>query len=51
VNLFEKWGMKIWLDENGEYVKEGSWKIMIKGEYYKVIVDEEDKKDIGMEKI
>lgn len=40
VHLFEKWGLPIWLDENGEYVHEGRWQIMINGESYKVIVAE-----------
>ncbi len=40
VHLFEKWGLPIWKDENGEYVHEGRWQIMINGESYKVIVAE-----------
>jgi adenylylsulfate reductase subunit A len=40
VHLFEKWGLPIWLDENGNYVHEGRWQLMINGESYKVIVAE-----------
>ena len=40
VHLFEKWGLPIWTDENGKYVREGRWQVMINGESYKVIVAE-----------
>ena len=40
VHLFEKWGLPIWKDENGKYVHEGRWQIMINGESYKSIVAE-----------
>ncbi len=40
VHLFEKWGLKIWRDEEGKYVHEGRWQLMINGESYKVIVAE-----------
>jgi adenylylsulfate reductase subunit A len=40
VHLFEKWGLPIWTDENGNYVNEGRWQLMINGESYKVIVAE-----------
>jgi adenylylsulfate reductase subunit A len=40
VHLFEKWGLPIWKDEEGNYVNEGRWQIMINGESYKVIVSE-----------
>jgi len=40
VHLFEKWGLPIWKDENGKYVREGPWQIMLNGESYKVIVAE-----------
>jgi adenylylsulfate reductase subunit A len=40
VHLFEKWGLKIWLDADGKYVHEGRWQLMINGESYKVIVAE-----------
>ncbi|HBP64276.1 MAG TPA: adenylylsulfate reductase subunit alpha, partial [Desulfosporosinus sp.] len=40
VHLFEKWGLPLWKDENGAYVHEGRWQLMISGESYKVIVAE-----------
>jgi len=40
VHLFERWGLPIWKDEDGKYVHEGRWQIMINGESYKVIVAE-----------
>ena len=43
VHLFEKWGLKIWIDEEGKYVHEGRWQLMINGESYKIIVAEATK--------
>jgi adenylylsulfate reductase subunit A len=40
VHLFEKWGLPIWKDDQGNYVNEGRWQIMIHGESYKNIVSE-----------
>jgi len=40
VHLFEKWGLKIWIDEQGKYVHEGRWQLMINGESYKIIIAE-----------
>jgi adenylylsulfate reductase subunit A len=40
VHLFEKWGLPIWKDEEGRYVHEGRWQLMINGESYKVIIAE-----------
>lgn len=40
VHLFEKWGLPIWKDPEGNYVHEGRWQLMINGESYKVIVAE-----------
>ncbi len=40
VHLFEKWGLPIWKDDQGKYVHEGRWQVMINGESYKVIVAE-----------
>jgi adenylylsulfate reductase subunit A len=40
VHLFEKWGLPIWKDNEGHYVHEGRWQIMIHGESYKNIVSE-----------
>jgi len=50
VHLFEKWGLPIWKDDNGRYVREGRWQIMINGESYKSIVAEAAKnalKELG----
>jgi adenylylsulfate reductase, subunit A len=51
VHLFEKWGLPIWTDENGGYVHEGRWQLMINGESYKVVVAEATKNAIGPENI
>jgi adenylylsulfate reductase subunit A len=40
VHLFEKWGLPIWKDKEGNFVHEGRWQLMINGESYKVIVAE-----------
>jgi adenylylsulfate reductase subunit A len=40
VHLFEKWGLPIWKDQEGQYVHEGRWQLMINGESYKVVVAE-----------
>lgn len=29
VHLFEKWGLPIWKDDEGNYVNEGRWQIMV----------------------
>lgn len=50
VHLFEKWGLPIWKDEEGNYVNEGRWQVMIHGESYKNIVSEAAKnalKELG----
>jgi adenylylsulfate reductase, subunit A len=51
VHLFEKWGLPIWKDADGNYVHEGRWQLMINGESYKVIVAEAAKNAIGSENI
>ncbi len=51
VHLFEKWGLPIWKDEEGKYVHEGRWQLMINGESYKVIIAEAAKNALGMENI
>jgi adenylylsulfate reductase subunit A len=51
VHLFEKWGLPIWKDENGAYVHEGRWQLMINGESYKVIIAEAAKNAVGMDNI
>ncbi|MFZ7110183.1 MAG: adenylyl-sulfate reductase subunit alpha [Desulfatiglandales bacterium] len=47
VHLFEKWGLKIWKDEEGKYVHEGRWQLMINGESYKIIIAEAAKNAIA----
>ena len=50
VHLFEKWGLPIWTDDDGKYVFEGPWQLMINGESYKIIVAEAAKnamKELG----
>jgi adenosine phosphosulphate reductase, alpha subunit len=51
VHLFEKWGLPLWKDEEGNYVHEGKWQLMISGESYKVIVAEAAKNALGEENI
>jgi adenylylsulfate reductase subunit A len=40
VHLFEKWGLPIWKDKDGNYVFEGPWQLMINGESYKIVISE-----------
>ena len=47
VHMFEKWGLKIWKDEEGKYVHEGRWQLMINGESYKILVAEAAKNAIN----
>ncbi len=47
VHHFEKWGLPIWKDNDGKYVHEGRWQVMISGESYKVIVAEAAKKALA----
>lgn len=47
VHLFEKWGLKIWKDEEGKYVHEGRWQLMINGESYKIIIAEAAKNAVA----
>jgi adenylylsulfate reductase subunit A len=51
VHLFEKWGLPIWKAEDGSYVHEGRWQLMINGESYKVIVAEAAKNNLGTDNI
>jgi adenylylsulfate reductase subunit A len=51
VHLFEKWGLPIWKDDQGAYVHEGRWQLMINGESYKVVVAEAAKNHLGTENI
>ena len=47
VHMFEEWGLPFWYDDDGLYVREGRWQVMIHGEAYKPIVSEATKKAIG----
>ena len=47
VHLFEQWGLPIWKDDNGRYVHEGRWQVMIHGESYKAIVAEAAKRALA----
>jgi adenylylsulfate reductase subunit A len=47
VHLFEKWGLPIWKNDEGRYIHEGRWQVMINGESYKVIVAEAAKKALA----
>jgi adenylylsulfate reductase subunit A len=47
VHMFDKWGLPIWKDDDGKYVHEGRWQVMISGESYKVIVAEAAKKALA----
>jgi adenylylsulfate reductase subunit A len=51
VHLFEKWGLPIWKDSEGNYVHEGRWQLMINGESYKVVVAEAAKNAVGVDNI
>jgi len=51
VHLFEKWGLPIWKAEDGGYVHEGRWQLMINGESYKIIVAEAAKNHLGADNI
>lgn len=51
VKHFDKWGLPIWKDDNGNYVKSGQWQVMIAGESYKVLVAEAAKAALGMDNI
>ncbi|MTI81433.1 MAG: adenylyl-sulfate reductase subunit alpha [Firmicutes bacterium] len=51
VHLFEKWGLPIWTNDEGNYVRGGRWQIMLNGESYKVIVAEAAKNALGTDNI
>ena len=51
VHLFEKWGLPIWKNDEGKYVHEGRWQLMINGESYKPIVAEAARNALGMENV
>jgi adenylylsulfate reductase subunit A len=47
VKHFDKWGLPIWKDDAGNYVKSGEWQVMIAGESYKILVAEAAKAAMG----
>ena len=51
VHLFEKWGLPIWKNDEGKYVRGGRWQIMLNGESYKIIVAEAAKNALGTDNI
>lgn len=51
VHLFEKWGLPIWTNDEGNYVRGGRWQIMLNGESYKIIVAEAAKNALGTDNI
>ena len=51
VHLFEEWGLPIWKQDNGEYVRIGRWQIPIHGESTKPIAAEPARKAIGPENL
>jgi len=51
VHLYEKWGLPIWKDKDGNYVHEGRWQLMINGESYKIVVAEAAKNALGLDNI
>ncbi len=51
VHMFEEWGLPIWRNQEGKYVRSGRWQIMISGESYKVIVAEAAKTALGQENL
>ncbi len=40
VHLFDEWGLPIFTDASGKYIREGRWQVMIHGESYKPIIAE-----------
>lgn len=44
VHKFEEWGLPIMKNEDGRYMREGRWQIMIHGESYKPIIAEAARK-------
>lgn len=47
VHMFEEWGLPFFKTEDGRYVREGRWQVMIHGESYKPIVAEAAKNAVG----
>jgi adenylylsulfate reductase subunit A len=51
VHMFEGFGLPLWKDEQGSYIHEGRWQLMINGESYKAICAEAGKNAVGMDNI
>ena len=51
VHMFEDWGLPFLKTEEGRYVREGRWQVMIHGESYKPIVSEAAKKAVGNDNV
>ena len=51
VHMFEEWGLPFFKTDDGRYVREGRWQVMIHGESYKPIVAEAAKTAVGHENI
>ena len=51
VHLFEEWGLPFWKEDDGTYVREGRWQVMIHGESIKPIIAEAAKNALGPENL
>ncbi|MBS3756765.1 MAG: adenylyl-sulfate reductase subunit alpha [Desulfobacterales bacterium] len=51
VHMFEGYGLPLWKDDQGNYVHEGRWQLMINGESYKAIVAEAGKTAVGIDNL
>ena len=51
VHLFEQWGLPFWKEDDGTYVREGRWQVMIHGEAIKPIIAEAAKHALGPENL
>ncbi len=51
VHMFEDWGLQFPKTEDGRYVREGKWRVMIHGDSYKPIFADAAKKAIGSENV
>lgn len=47
VHMFEEWGLPFWKEDDGTYVREGRWQVMIHGEAIKPIIAEAAKNALG----
>ena len=51
VHMFEEWGLPFWKEEDGTYVREGRWQVMIHGESIKPIIAEAAKNALRPENL